>query len=80
MLSKENNPISVRKSINNVMFQKILQTMECKYKLNDKIKIFHQISTYYPRSQICSECGHKDTTMKDYGKREYICSERLQCK
>ena len=73
MLSKENNPKRVRKSINNVMFQKILQTMECKYKLNDKIKIFHQISTYYPRSQICSECGHKDTTMKDYGKREYIC-------
>ena len=32
MLSKENNPKSVRKSISNVMFQKILQTIEYKCK------------------------------------------------
>ena len=71
MLSKENNPKSVRKSISNVMFQTILQTLECKCKWSGKT--FHQISTYYPSSQICSECGYKDATMKDYGKREYIC-------
>ena len=71
MLSKENNPKSVRKSISNVMFQKILQTIEYKCKWSGKT--FHQISTYYPSSQICSECGYKDATMKDYGKREYIC-------
>ena len=71
MLSKENNPKRVRKSINNVMFQKILQTIE--YKCKWYGKTFHQVSTYYPSSQICSKCGHKDITMKDYGKRKYIC-------
>ena len=71
MLSKENNPKSVRKSISNVSFQTILQTIEYKCKWSGKT--FHQISTYYPSSQICSECGYKDATMKDYGKREYIC-------
>ena len=71
MLSKENNPKRVRKSISNVSFEKILQIIEYKCKWNGKI--FHQVSIYYPSSQICSECGHKDTTMKDYGKREYIC-------
>ncbi|HIQ94114.1 TPA: transposase [Candidatus Ventrenecus stercoripullorum] len=71
MLSKENNPKNVRKSISNVSFQTILQTIEYKCKWSGRL--FHQISTYYPSSQICSECGHKDTIMKDYRKREYIC-------
>ena len=71
MLSKKNNPKSVRKSISDVSFEKILQTIEYKCKWNGKI--FYQVSTYYPSSQICSECGHKDASMKDYGKREYIC-------
>lgn len=71
MLSKENDPKRVRKSISDVSFEKILQTIEYKCKWNGKI--FHQVSSYYPSSQICSECGHKDTTMKDYGKRKYIC-------
>ena len=71
MLCKDNNPKSVRKNISNVMFQKILQTLEYKCKWSGKI--FHQISTYYPSSQICSECGDKDAAMKDYGIRKYEC-------
>ena len=71
MLCKDNNPKSVRKNISNVMFQKILQTLE--YKCKWSSKTFHQISTYYPSSQICSECGYKDSAMKDYGIRKYEC-------
>lgn len=71
MLCKNNNPKSVRKNISNVMFQKILQTLE--YKCKWSSKTFHQISTYYPSSQICSECGYKDLAMKDYGIRKYEC-------
>ena len=71
MLCKDNNPKSIRKNISNVMFQKILQTLEYKCKWSGKI--FHQISTYYPSSQICSECGYKDSAMKDYGIRKYEC-------
>ena len=43
MLSKEYNPKSVRKSISNVSFQTILQTLEYKCKWSGKT--FHQIST-----------------------------------
>ena len=71
MLCKDNNPKSVRKNISNVMFQKILQTLE--YKCKWSSKTFHQISTYYPSSQICSECGYKNLAMKDYGIRKYEC-------
>ena len=43
MLSKENNPKSVRKRISNVSFQTILQTIEYKCKWSGKA--FHQVST-----------------------------------
>ena len=43
MLSKENNSKKLRKSISNVSFQKILQTIE--YKCRWSGKTFHQIST-----------------------------------
>lgn len=35
--------------------------------------VYKRISTYYPSSQICSECGHQDISMKDYRKRKYVC-------
>lgn len=46
-----------------------LLTYKCKY----KNKHFYQVDTYYPSSQICNVCGHRDKTYKDLSKRKYKC-------
>ena len=38
-----------------------------------KGKYFYQVDTYYPSSQICSVCNHKDSKYKDLNEREYVC-------
>ncbi len=73
MLDKKQNNKYLRKSITNATFGLIIRKLEEKCKqLN---KIFLTIDTYYPSSQICSRCGHKESKMKDIKIREYECSK-----
>ena len=38
-------------------------------------KRFIQVNTYFPSSQLCSCCRHRNEEMKDLKLREYKCSE-----
>ncbi len=73
MLDKKQNNKSLRKSITNATFGLILRKLEEKCKMLNKTYI--TVDTYYPSSQICSRCGHKESKMKDIKIREYECSE-----
>lgn len=46
---------------------------ELEYKSKWYGKIYQQIDTFYPSSQICSRCGNQDKQTKDLGVRIYIC-------
>lgn len=74
MLSKKNNiHKQLRKEITNTTFSNFIRILEYKCKwLN---KMFYQVNTYYPSSQICYNCGSKDKGMKDLSKREYKCNK-----
>ena len=47
---------------------------QLQYKSKWKGKYFYQVDTYYPSSQICSVCNHKDSKYKDIKERIYYCS------
>lgn len=46
---------------------------ELEYKSKWYGKTYQQIDTFYPSSQICSNCGNQDSQTKDLGVRTYIC-------
>lgn len=46
-----------------------------KYKVNWYGKIISKIDTFYPSSQLCSECGYKNVALKDTSIRKYDCPE-----
>ena len=46
---------------------------ELQYKSLWKNKLFYQIDTYYPSSQICSKCGKRKKELKDLRIREIKC-------
>ena len=60
--------------INDVTFSEIIRQFQ--YKARYKGKVFYQINTYYPSSQICSRCSAQDKRYKDLTRREYKC---LKC-
>jgi len=45
------------------------------YKADWYGKIIQKIDTYYASSQICGECGYKNTETKDLSVREWGCPE-----
>ncbi|HIS38390.1 MAG TPA: transposase, partial [Candidatus Onthousia faecavium] len=59
------------KYILDASFSKLCSLLEWKSKLQGKF--YYKIDTYYPSSQMCSYCGHKDTSLKDLSIREYKC-------
>ena len=61
----------LRKEIINATFSEILRKIEYKCKILNKV--FYQVDTYYPSSQICHHCGNIDKSMKDISKRKYEC-------
>lgn len=76
MLAKKNKSIQnkiLRKSITNATFGLIIRKIEEKCRMLNKI--FLQVDTYYPSSQICSRCGNMNKEMKEISKREYNCSK-----
>ncbi|MDD7132730.1 MAG: transposase [Firmicutes bacterium] len=60
--------------INDATFSEIIRQFQ--YKARYKGKVFYQINTYYPSSQICSRCSAQDKRYKDLTRREYKC---LKC-
>lgn len=60
--------------INDATFSEMIRQFQ--YKARYKGKVFYQINTYYPSSQICSRCSTQDKRYKDLTRREYKC---LKC-
>ena len=73
MTSKDSKKRNLRKEILNATFGEVKRILNYKCKWNNKELI--SVSPYYASSQICSQCGHKDKSMKDLNKRKYHCSE-----
>ena len=61
------------KKISDATFSEVLRQLE--YKTRFKVKIFNQIDTYYPSSQVCSRCNNQDKKYKDLKERTYKCSK-----
>ena len=59
--------------INDATFSEIIRQFQ--YKARYKGKVFYQINTYYPSSQICSRCDNQDKSYKDLTRREYKCTK-----
>lgn len=67
----EDNNKSLTKKIINSTFGLIFTKLE--FKCIWLGKVFYQVDTYYPSSQICCNCGYKNKEMKDLSKRVYKC-------
>lgn len=71
---KVNNMVQnkhLSKSIYDASWSELIRQLG--YKCKWKNKIFYQVDTYYPSSQICSRCGYKEKTVKDLSVRDWKC-------
>jgi putative transposase len=59
------------KGIYDASWNRLFRMLE--YKAKKFGKIYHQIEKYFPSSQICSVCGHKNVKVKDTSVREFDC-------
>ena len=59
------------KSILDASWSELIRQL--KYKCAWKNKRFYQVDTYYPSSQICSRCGHKESRVKNLSVRVWEC-------
>lgn len=60
------------KKLTDASFGELLRQL--KYKALEKGKYFYEVDTYYPSSQICSVCNHRDKKYKDLKERTYQCT------
>lgn len=68
-MTHDNN---LAKYILDASFYMICNLLEWKTKLQGKY--YYQVDTYYPSSQICSRCEHKEPLIKDLSIRKYECA------
>lgn len=61
------------KSYQDVSQSEFVRQLE--YKANWYGKTISKINRFYPSTQLCSECGYKNSTLKDTSIREYDCPE-----
>lgn len=61
------------KSYQDVSQSEFVRQLE--YKANWYGKTISKIDRFYPSSQLCSECGYKNSALKDTSIREYDCPE-----
>ena len=59
------------KYILDASFYKLCNLVE--WKTKQQGKYYYKVDTYYPSSQICSRCGHKEEKLKDLSIRNYKC-------
>ena len=69
-MTHDNN---LAKYILDASFYMICNLLEWKTKLLGKY--YYQVDTYYPSSQICSRCEHKEPLIKDLSIRKYECTK-----
>ena len=43
------------------------------YKLEDRKKLFVKVNKWFPSSQICHSCGHREQSLKDLSIRDWEC-------
>ena len=61
------------KSISDASWSEFVKMLVYKCEWNRKVLV--QIDTFFPSSQLCSNCGHKNPQVKDLGIREWTCPE-----
>lgn len=61
------------KSISDASWSEFMRMLAYKCEWNRKVLI--QIDTFFPSSQLCSNCGYKNPRVKDLGVREWVCPE-----
>lgn len=59
------------KPISDVSWYELTRQLEYKAKWNGREYI--KVDTFYPSSQLCSECGYQNTDTKDLSVREWVC-------
>ncbi len=59
------------KSIADVSWYELTRQLEYKAKWNGRVYV--KINTFYPSSQICSECGYQNSGVKDLSLRKWKC-------
>ena len=71
-IKKMTHDNNLAKYILDASFYRICNLLEWKTKLQGKY--YYQVDTYYPSSQICSRCEHKEPLIKDLSIRKYECT------
>jgi len=64
---------SLSRNISHSSFNEIIRQLTYKSNWNNKMLI--KIDKYYPSSQICSHCNHKNMKVKDLNVRKYECEK-----
>ena len=59
------------KSISDVSWSKFIEFLS--YKANWYVRELIKIDTFYPSSQLCSECGYQNKDVKDLSVRKWEC-------
>lgn len=61
------------KSISDASWAEFVRMLSYKCGWNRKVLV--QIDTFFPSSQLCSSCGHRNPEVRDLGIREWICPD-----
>lgn len=64
---------NLAKSISDASWSEFVRMLSYKCDWNRKVLV--QIDTFFPSSQLCGNCGHKNPEVKDLGVREWTCPE-----
>lgn len=61
------------KSISDASWSEFVRMLTYKCEWNRKVLV--QIDTFFPSSQLCSDCGYRNSEVKDLGVREWTCPQ-----
>lgn len=64
---------NLAKSIHDASWYELTRQLEYKSQWNGRVYL--KINRYYPSSQLCNVCGHRNTDTKDLGVRFWVCPE-----
>ena len=64
---------NLAKAISDVSWSEFCRMVE--YKADWYGRTYHKIDMYFPSSQTCSQCGYKNTKIKDLNIRQWICPQ-----